>query len=384
MTTPGVPIVVHVVIALEPGGLERLVVAWTNARNRQHPGSTAVWCLDAPGALAPAVDGDAVRTLHARRRRFPWDRAAVRRLRAWLQEGVAGGPIAVLHSHNLAAQQYVALALRGRATGHVHTEHGSNVFVTGLKNRLRHRVLARMTDRMVAVSADTARHMAPVWGLPPDRLAVIANGVAPAPPPDDERRRARRRDLGIPSDRVVLGGVGRLARVKGYDRLIEILPDLVRARPDVLLVLAGDGPDRAALESRAAALGVASHVRFLGYRPEAHTLFPAFDVYVAPSRSEGLPLALLEAMAAGCPVLVTDTGDQRAVIADGQCGALLPAATGEWTATILEFLRPQGLAAAAERAAAARQRVAAHYSLADSLAAYERIYHALSPMGAPA
>lgn len=373
------PRVCHIVIALAPGGLEQLVVTWTNARNRAHPGSTCIVCLDQAGELASAVDGAAVSVLGARRWRFLWDRAAVRRLREDLRAQLPTGPIDVIHSHNLAAQQYAALAVRGGNVGHVHTEHGSNIHTSGLKNRLRHRVLARVSDRVVAVSEDTARAMAPVWGLGPERLTVIPNGVSAAPAVGEAELHALRHELDLPADALVLGGVGRLAVVKGYDRLLAVLPSLVPLLPRLMVVLVGDGPERAALESQAQQLGVRSRVRFAGFRRDARRFFPLFDCYVAPSRSEGLPVALLEAMAAGCPALVTDVGEQRAVIDNGAAGTLLPREDRRWAETILDILGERGRLEARRRAEVARERVRTQYSLEATMAAYERLYEALAP-----
>jgi hypothetical protein len=134
-----IPRVAHLVIALAHGGLERLVVDWTNARNRRYPGSTVIWCLDAPGELAVQVEGDAVWCAEAERARFPWDRAAVRRMKS---NGASHGTLDVVHSHNLAAQQYAALVTRGTSMRHVHTQHGANLHNLGLKDRVRSRLLA--------------------------------------------------------------------------------------------------------------------------------------------------------------------------------------------------------------------------------------------------
>jgi hypothetical protein len=154
--TSDTPRVAHLVISLAFGGLERLVVDWTNARNRLRPGSTLVWCLDTPGDLAGQVEGDAVRCLHARRSRFPWDRDAVRRLAAELAGPGGGQPAAeVVHSHNLAAQQYAVLAARGTGIRHVHTQHGANTESMRYRDRWRSRLLARYTDALVAVSEAT-------------------------------------------------------------------------------------------------------------------------------------------------------------------------------------------------------------------------------------
>ena len=174
------PLVLHVVIALDGGGLERLVVDWTNARNERWPGSTWICCLDRPGALAAEVRDEAVASIHARRGRFPFDVAAVRRLRCMYgqrQKSAAGAnPPLVVHSHNTAAQQYATLALVGRGIPHVHTEHGTNPHFGGWLQRLRNVWMTRATDCVVAVSEDTADALVRDQRI---RVAVLHHHVDP-------------------------------------------------------------------------------------------------------------------------------------------------------------------------------------------------------------
>ncbi|MDA0578078.1 MAG: glycosyltransferase [Verrucomicrobia bacterium] len=374
MTSP-VPKVGHVVISLAPGGLERLVVDWTLARNAAHAETTKVGCLDGLGELAADLDPGEVTSFDASRERLPWDREAVRKLRAWVRrEGLS-----VVHSHNLAAQQYAALAVRGTGVRHVHTEHGSNLHTSGAINRARLWVLAHVTDCLVAVANDTAQRMAPVWGVPPGRVAVIPNGVAPHAVTGAAKLDALRRELGLAKDAIVLGSVGRLASVKGFDRLLGVLPALAQRHAGLRWVLVGSGGERAVLETQAIELGVQDRLVFAGFRADARAFYEIFDLFVAPSRSEGLPVALLEAMAAGCPVGVTDAGEQRAVIGDGAAGVMLPEDAREWVEILGDSLDAEGRAARMALAGVARQRVAEHYSLERTLAAYERVYGGMQP-----
>jgi len=359
------------VISLAHGGLERLVVDWTNARNARHPASTLVCCLDEPDALAAELEADCCFALGADRSRFPWDRAALGQLRSRL---AGSDRIDVLHSHNIGAQQYAALAARRAATRHVHTEHGSNVHVKGLFNRMRLRRLGRMTDRIVAVSRDTAGKMAGHWGLPPDGVTVIANGVTPHPAYSAEQIDALRRELEIPERAFIVGSVGRLAHEKGYDRLIGILPSVLRPPSSVFCLLVGDGPERTSLESRADQLGIADRFIITGFREEARRFYELMDVFILPSRSEGLSISLLEAMVAGCPVAVTDVGESREVIADGEAGIVLPRDEGEWASPIAEQMADGGGQRTEARAQAARERVAREYSFEATLEAYEALY----------
>jgi glycosyltransferase involved in cell wall biosynthesis len=185
-----------------------------------------------------------------------------------------------------------------------------------------------------------------------------------------------RRALGLDNDAWVMGAVGRLAPVKGQDRLIHAFGDLRRtaAGARAMLLLIGDGPDRARLESLVGSLGLAADVRFAGHRADARNLYAAMDLFVLPSRSEGLSVALLEAMAAGCPVAATGVGESRAVLADGVCGRLLPDDVREWSAVLADERAAAGGAAVSERVRRAWERVRDRYSFDAMLDAYEAIY----------
>lgn len=365
------PKVAHVVIALACGGLEKLVVDWTNARNRRFPHSTEIWCLDTPGELAAQVAGDCVHCLYARRARFPWDMAAVRRLAAGVRrDGSSGAGVAVVHSHNLAAQQYAALAVRGSGIRHVHTQHGENPHLRSLLNRWRSRLLARGTARLVAVSEATAQAMVRYQGLRRDRLVVIPNGI-PIPTVAPEAGPVREQ-CGLSHRAVVIGSVGRLARVKGYDRLLVAFRTLSAELPDAILLLVGDGPERGALERQAEQLGILSRVIFAGFQPEVGGYYAAMHLFVLPSRSEGVALSLLEAMAAGVPVAATAVGGNREILADGAAGWILPDDETAWPAMLAGILRDS--TEPERRVAAARERVRTVYNSERTLAAYEALY----------
>ena len=371
-----VPTVCHLVISLAHGGLERLVVDWTNARNRRHPGSTRVCCLDEGGDLAAALAGDVLSVLRADRSRFPWDTAAVRALRQMLRDR-SGQGVDILHSHNIAAQQYAALSAKRMPGRHFHTEHGSNAFTEGVFNRLRLRRLAKATGTLVCVSDDTASRIAPHWGLGVDGFQVIPNGVSPHPPFGAENGAAVRREFGIGADRTVIGSVGRLSMVKGYDRFLPVLAELIGRGNPLVFLLVGDGPERDSLEGLIRELGIADEVILAGYQENGRRFYDAFDLFVLPSRSEGLSIALLEAMAARCPVVVTDAGENRIVLDEGRAGRILPNDENAWADTLEDILRGQGQAVSSGLVTNAKQRVDDHYASAQTMQAYEDAYRQL-------
>jgi glycosyltransferase involved in cell wall biosynthesis len=143
-----------------------------------------------------------------------------------------------------------------------------------------------------------------------------------------------------------------------------------------ILLLIGDGPERADLERLASQLGVADRVLFAGFRKDARDLYGLMDLFILPSRSEGLSVALLEAMSSGVPVLVTDAGDNRRIVGDGACGTVLPEDDDAWPDMIAGLLPVEKVVpdTAQQKARSARERVASRYSMDSTLSAYEKLY----------
>lgn len=143
-------------------------------------------------------------------------------------------------------------------------------------------------------------------------------------------------------------------------------------KSDVYLLLVGDGPERVKLERQVRESGVAERVIFTGYQPDPRPFLAVMDLFVLPSRSEGLSVALLEAMGEGIPVAVTDAGESQSVIGQGQAGLVLSDDEREWPAQLADAWRDP------ERRKAvclvARARVKAHYSMEATLEGYELLY----------
>lgn len=177
------------------------------------------------------------------------------------------------------------------------------------------RLLKRMTSRRlaahIACAESTARAVAAEAGVPPETMLVVPNGV-----PEPAVGTA---DLGM--SRPVIGGVGRLDRQKGFDVLVDALALL----PGVSAVVVGDGPERDALMRRAYDRSVADRFMILGWKEEVGPFLRSLDLFVLPSRFEGLPLALLESMAAGVAVVASDVGGVGEAVVSEESGSLVPA-----------------------------------------------------------
>jgi len=184
------------------------------------------------------------------------------------------------------------------------------------------RLLGPFVDGMIVLSESDRRAVCS-RGWPAARVKVIRNGIAF---PATLRRGWMRAELGLPTDAVVVIGVGSLITRKGFDLLLPAAaPHLGSGGPGGprYLLIVGDGPERAALQEQARALGIADFVRFLGLRNDVPDLLADANVFALASRAEGLTLAVLEAMAAGLPVVVTDVGGHKEVV-DPTTGWVVP------------------------------------------------------------
>jgi glycosyltransferase involved in cell wall biosynthesis len=176
-------------------------------------------------------------------------------------------------------------------------------------------------DRVLTVSAGQRRTYERI-GVRPELLRTVPNGIrARGPGPG---RAAARRALGLRDDQPVVLTVGRLVAQKGHRTLVAAVPALAARFPDPAGVVIGDGGLHEPLARQAAELGVAHSVHLPGFRPDARTLLDAADVFVLPSRQEAMPLAALEAMDAGLPVVATRVDGSTEVVVDGVTGRLVP------------------------------------------------------------
>jgi starch synthase (maltosyl-transferring) len=206
-------------------------------------------------------------------------------------------------------------------------------------------------------------------GFPRDRLCVIPNGIDVDAYPDG--RRLSPGQVGLPDDRRVLLYIGRLHRQKAVDWLIRIAPRLFARLPQHDLVLAGEGPERAELERLVGQLGIAGRVRFIGYRTDVPDLLAAADLLVLPSRWEGMPNVVLEAMASGRPVVATKAAGVVELL--GPLAERQTVDFGDDDAFVQKIADLAGLSdAASELGPANRHRAAKHFSLQRMLHAYNQ------------
>jgi len=286
----------------------------------------------------------------------------------------------IVHTHTAKAGALgrVAARLAGVPVV-VHTFHGSvfdGYFGPSVARFFQwiERILALGTDTIVAVSERVAADLAERKIAPRKKIEVVPLGLELGRFQDVQQRRGElRRELGVPPRARLVGSVGRLVAIKDLGTLLRSMVQLSATQPDAILLVVGDGPDRPALEMEAERLGLGSRARFLGFRDDLERIYADLDVAVNCSLNEGTPVALIEAMASGVPVLATAVGGTPDLLDEGRLGRLVPPGDPNALARALaESL--SGGDDSAEKAAFARRSVLQRFSLERLLGDLDRLY----------
>jgi glycosyltransferase involved in cell wall biosynthesis len=351
---------------LAAAGMEVMVANLTRGLARRGY-DVGVTCLESDGPIADELRADGFRVAVVR---SPGLRGMLRplRLEAWLRDVRPD----VVHAHSGGWLKAARAARRAGVPTVVHTVHGL------LEREPWHGVplkrwAARFTDRVVPVSEPLRQYLLRIVRLPAAMMTLVPNGVDLHAFRPGQRRSAWRADLGISPEALVIGNVARLDGVKNHAALLDGFA-LMRPRvPEAVLVIAGDGPLRGDLEARAAALGVAPHVRFLGQTRDIAALYREFDLFVLSSSAEGTSLSVLEAMASGVCAVATAVGGTPALLGEGAVGRLVaPADPAALAAAMADLLRDHRQRYAL--AEAGRHAVVARYSLETMVRRYEQEY----------
>ena len=195
-----------------------------------------------------------------------------------------------------------------------------------------------ITTKLIAVSKAVEKD-AIASRINPEKIEVIPNGIK-VPEVEDLDPAYLREELNLTGNNKILLTAGRLTYEKGHEFLLRSLPEILEAFPEVILVIAGDGILRTELESEVQRLNISSQVFFLGFRKDIPQLLASADLFVLSSRSEGLPMVILEAMGIGIPVLSTDVGGIGEVIRDGINGRLVkPESESQLAQAIIEVFK---------------------------------------------
>jgi glycosyltransferase involved in cell wall biosynthesis len=306
-------------------GAERVVLELSQ-RTREFGYESVILALQSPGDPEPELitlareAGIQTEILVCQGRFDPRAASQIRRF-------VHDQRIDLLHSHGYKENFYALLARPGVpmvASNHLWKRTSRALrFYCWLDSKL-----IRHFDYVVAVSEPIRQEMLQA-GVPAGKLSKIANGIDVEPfrrAAASSDREAVRASLGIAPDRLVVGMLSGLGREKGHIYALEAVARLREEFPDLVLAIVGDGPELPALQGAVARLGLSSHIRFCGRRRDVADVLSSFDVFLLPSLIEGLPMALLEAMATGRAAVTSRVGDVPAAIRDGHTGLLVPPA----------------------------------------------------------
>ncbi len=325
-----------------------------------------------PGEMESAIKSLGGKTVHfsAKQAEGP----VTQRLRAYIREH----KIQVIHTHT--PRTILAVTRAGlKNVPHVATKH----LLTTPKDR-RWGVLYTafdyvtlyLPDRIVPVSESMAAEIKSLPGMQTRRVIPVRNAIPCEEFYQPERRRTARQSLGFGSEQVVFGYTGRLDPVKRIDLLLQAFAEVLASQPNVRLLVVGEGSQSKELEAMAQALGIAEAVTWTGFRADIARLLAAMDVYVQPSHNEGLSLSILEAMAAGKPVIATDVGGAREVLRQRETGMLIPPRTPKsLTQAMLELAQCPVLRL--QLGEAAKEHVFDKFSLEKMVNAYGQIYQSL-------
>ena len=359
--------VLHVIQNLNYGGMERVLADIVRGVDKTHF-EMHVLAIEYLGRFAEGLDTEA--ELHLGGAQARWSMLHPRGLAAQIRR------IAPHSVHTHSGVWYKA-SLAARLAGVpklIHTEHGRrhpDPFIDRTVDSL----AARRTDVVVAVSESLRAQLTSSGIASPERIRVVPNGIDTNVYTPRTRDGRLHRELGLPPDVPILGSVGRLEPIKGYDIMVEAFARLCAHwadGPAPVLVVAGEGSERRHLEELIASRGLGSSVHLLGWRDDIATFHAGFALFTLSSRSEGTSISLLEAMSAGlCPV-VTDVGGNRAVLGESLAHRLVPPNdVGSLAAAWRNALRDPQLVNDGERS---RARVEERFGVRAMVSRYESLY----------
>ena len=358
--------VMHITQDLTVGGLERVIVLLCRTLDRERF-EPSVLCLRKAGDFAAELMAEGI-PVHV----LPWSREKLdyftfRKVGRVLREQ----RIDVIHSHNTGPFFHGALGatLAGVKT-HIHTDH-ARPFPDSVRWMVAEHLLSHLAYRVVGVSDDTTHNLRHYEKIPEGKLATIPNGIDLQPIRSDATQ--LRHELGIAPGTPVIGTAGRLAHQKGLEFLVQAAEILRPRFPDLKVLIVGEGSEQAALQNMVDRAGLQENVHLLGLRMDIPDLLALFDIYALPSRWEGLPMAILEAMAAGLPIVGSAVGGVPTAVREGVNGFLVePEDAASLAGSLERLLNDPHLRR--RMGEAGRKRYEASFTARQMTRRYEKLY----------
>jgi glycosyltransferase involved in cell wall biosynthesis len=234
-------------------------------------------------------------------------------------------------------------------------------------------LLFRKIKKIVTVSEDLKERIGRFSGINENKILIIRNGIDVERYFYPECREGKRRALGIEKGSFVIGNVARLVRLKNHRFLLDIFKELLKDISSLRLVLVGDGPLRKELEAYARGIGPSNSVMFLGERKDIAEMLSVFDLFILPSLTEGISITLLEAMAAGTPVVASEVGGNPEIVGNEKTGLLLPLHNKQqWIEAIRSLINNENKRKSLSQMA--RSEISERFNLGKMVENYEKIY----------
>lgn len=362
--------ILHVIDSLAVGGMERVVIDVVNGLD-QARFEQMVCCLSRRGEAA-ALLREGIRCIDLGK-----GAKADRLMPLKIARAIRQAEPDIVHSQSWSGVDTAIAKLMTPGVKLVHSEHGRHVpylQAESLKRKIARRGLYHLADAVFAISAEVRAFYCRETGFSASRMLVIPNGID-ARRMDEASRSGAREEFGIAADDFVIGTVARLDATKNTMMLIRAFAKLQRGQqnPDLKLLIVGDGAERVALESYAAKHGLNRAIIFTGQRQDVSHLLGAMNVFALSSLSEGMPLTVLEAMAAWLPVVATNVGALPEMVEDGATGFLIEPENEMAMAERLALFQ-QNRALAKSFGEAARRKVEREFSLGQMLRQYADLY----------
>jgi glycosyltransferase involved in cell wall biosynthesis len=300
------------------GGLQQVIVNICKAIDREKF-DISVLCLKDLGEFVPEVEklGIKVRLLPQAK---GTDYVSFLKVARILREE----QVEVIHTHN--TQPFIdgtiGAILSGSVKTIIHTDH-ARFFPDKRRYMFAEWLMSQFAYKVVGVSDHTSEDLKNYEKISPKKIITIMNGIDPGKYQLSFDKDKKRSELGISNTGQIIGLGVRIEEQKGITYLLKAMPAIKEEFPDISLIIAGKGSLEESLKKESQQLGLEKNVFFVGPRTDMHELIRLFDLYVLPSNWEGLPIVLLEAMAAGCPIVATAVGGNSMAVQNGHNGSLI-------------------------------------------------------------
>jgi len=300
------------------GGLQQVVVniCRTIDREKFH---VSVLCLRNLGELVPEVEKLGIKVFYIPQKEGRTDYFSFLKVAKILKQEKTE----IIHTHN--TQPFIDGSIAALMCGVktiVHTDHGRN-FPDKIRYMFAEWFMSHFAYKVVGVSDHTSQNLIEYIRIPCRKIMSIPNGIDRSKYEINIDKDKKRQELGISANGPIIGLGVRLIEEKGITYLLQAMPEVIKYFPNITLIIAGEGPFADELKKGSIYLGTDKNVLFPGPRLDMPELLKLFDIYVLPSLSEGLPMVLLEAMAAGCPILSTNVGGIPMAVKHGENGSLV-------------------------------------------------------------